>query len=66
MMACSNGHIAIARMLVGEYNANVDILDTVLLLLFYSADTLVSVCSCISTSLIGSSNCVNNLLGLER
>ena len=29
MVACGNGHIAIARMLVSAYNANVDILDTV-------------------------------------
>ena len=25
MLACMNGHIDIARMLVGEYNANVDV-----------------------------------------
>ena len=29
MWACYKGHIDIARMLVGEYSANVDILDTV-------------------------------------
>ena len=29
MWACENGHIDIARMLVSEYNANVDILDMV-------------------------------------
>ena len=29
MMACENGHIDIARMLVDEYNANIDILDSV-------------------------------------
>ena len=29
MRACMNGHIDIARMLVGEYNANIDIADTV-------------------------------------
>ena len=126
MRACSKGHIDIARMLVGEYNANIDIVDTVseigffitplhlvvidvllfhfikttilsihkhimafirslifplwllmwnlfssisqsvLLLLFYAADTLVSMCCCISTSFIGSSNFVTNLLGVER
>ena len=29
MWACSNGHIDIARMLAGEYNANVDIQNNV-------------------------------------
>ena len=29
MMVCYNSHIDIARMLVGEYNANIDILDMV-------------------------------------
>ena len=29
MWACRSGHIAIARMLAGEFNANIDIQDTV-------------------------------------
>ena len=29
MKACSNGHIDIARMLLGEFNANIDIQNTV-------------------------------------
>ena len=29
MMACMNGEIDIARMLVGEFHANIDIQDTV-------------------------------------
>ena len=37
MMVCYNSHIDIARMLVGEYNANIDILDMVsaIVRLFY-------------------------------
>ena len=29
MLACNNGHIDIARMLLGEFHANVDIQDKV-------------------------------------
>ena len=29
MLACAEGHIDIARMLVGDYNANIDIQDEV-------------------------------------
>ena len=29
MLACHNGHVAVARMLVGEYSANVEIQNKV-------------------------------------
>ena len=32
MLVCSNGHIDIARMLVGEFHANIEIQNTVIVI----------------------------------
>ena len=58
MWACSNGHIDIARMLVGEHNVNIEIQNTV------SAIVRLLLCGDVQTCIFSVRICYNSFYDL--